>query len=559
MNWIQTFTDNFARSDTAYTTQGSQSNTTIGNGWNDIKGNYRILGGKLTNRDFDYTYVGYSLNAYQPSITAADQRITLTNAAGGASDYNGIYAALLRYDSTKNSFYGVGLTSATATVGYLRVYVIDNSLTAGKQTYLGSATISNFASSKVYTLDCQAVGMNPTVITGTVYESGTAVATVSFSDSTAAMQITSGKFAVTIDNSASASYPDAITGVTFYSGSSTAPLASQTGSTPTTITVGWAANPGATSYPLYGSQVAGFTPAAGNLLYSGAGLTYTHTTGTPPGSVWYYKLNSSDGTTTLAGSAIAATQKLQSVLIAPIGDSITANDGSQSGFLAALALIVPDRTFSIVLDDGSLTGEAGVPHSLAVAGTTSEAWRPDSTSYYYGTTNLFANALRWMAAAGGKCDVPIMLGTNDSKDSVATTPARYAANIAYIAASLVAAGHRPILHSPPYCVPYITPGGTTYSDFSDLSPGRTLAFGATLDALCNGTTIVRGDRKGWAYIAASPSLLQDGIHPGGQGNQAGSGQQLFQALHAYGYAAGAGYIVPMPAAIARKTRFRIGS
>jgi len=136
----------------------------------------------------------------------------------------------------------------------------------------------------------------------------------------------------------------------------------------------------------------------------------------------------------------------------------------------------------------------------------------------------------------GSTFVGIMLGTNDSKNSVATAPAQYKANIQTLIAGLKAVrGDIKIVLNKPL---WFTPDTGFGNDFSTASLARVAEYRTMLDQLADGTNIVVGSLTasneiqtcGWTGTSGKPnvansiltypptptagqSFLVDGLHP----------------------------------------------
>lgn len=120
----------------------------------------------------------------------------------------------------------------------------------------------------------------------------------------------------------------------------------------------------------------------------------------------------------------------------------------------------------------------------------------------------------------------IRLGINDA--SLGRSAAEYAANLAGIAAAMIAAGLVPVI------IHY--PTGIA----SPTVMAAMLAYLPLIDALDNGTTIRVGDRASFSWFASHPELTQDGTHPTVDGNE------ILSILTALGTARGLG---ALPAAV----------
>ncbi len=183
---------------------------------------------------------------------------------------------------------------------------------------------------------------------------------------------------------------------------------------------------------------------------------------------------------------LPARRKIAVVNIIDCGDSITfGSNGGTSSFAyllpPAISEIFPDL---VVNGDGTSTWDKGVP------GTTSTNWAN-------GTTGGFTLADVIAQATPGQINiVPTMLGTNDSKTGVQTTPALYASNMQAICNALIAGGCTPVLFPPPYAIP----GSNAEWDEIHSLPLLT-QYRDAIVSICNGTTIfLGGDRTFEAFV-----------------------------------------------------------
>lgn len=307
----------------------------------------------------------------------------------------------------------------------------------------------------------------------------------------------SGTKTISTTNSGSLTNPTSLS-VTASAASLTMGALSVSARTTSSITVSWSAATGGTgtkTYVLYRHTSAPFTPPGTGT--SVGSTTSTSLTDSSPGTGnVFYRVVVTDGASSTSTSVQSASQGalLTRVVLAPIvvgliGDSITNFMGTASAFISLLQAQEPTRTVSLGSNQG-------------VSGTTSTDWLPGG-SYLPGALSAFATA--------GVTHVSIMLGTNDSKPSVATSTGTYSSNIASIAAACVTAGYKVCLNAPLY----LTPGGS----WDEASNTKIIAYRDSLAALTNGTTIFMGDTQLFDAVAASPATyLSDGVHPNGTGN-----------------------------------------
>ncbi len=178
------------------------------------------------------------------------------------------------------------------------------------------------------------------------------------------------------------------------------------------------------------------------------------------------------------------------ITIGFIGDSITAGSGVPLHQNA-----VSDET----IDLG--TGYSAV--NAGINGTTTVDWRSDNGDGYLN------KALKLFQANHVQV-VSIMLGTNDSKGSVSTTPAKYETNMQNIVAGVLSAGIKHvILNYPPYLVPR--------APWSNNSQQLLQEYQSKLDLLIDGKAVIQGDKAAWSYFRVHPDQLKDGVHPTAEG------------------------------------------
>jgi len=174
-----------------------------------------------------------------------------------------------------------------------------------------------------------------------------------------------------------------------------------------------------------------------------------------------------------------------------IGDSITHADPNS-------------KTNSPVGREVTYLGGEYEAVNTAVSGATTGDWLPGG--------KYFSDAM----AQFEKEDVTvvsIMLGTNDSKDTLETSDIEYKLHLETIVNALLNSGSitRVILNYPPY----LYPEGTGL--WSKTSINRLKAYTTQIDSLVNGTTILQGDTSSFSYFRDHPEDLADGVHPNEQG------------------------------------------
>lgn len=172
-----------------------------------------------------------------------------------------------------------------------------------------------------------------------------------------------------------------------------------------------------------------------------------------------------------------------------IGDSITA------GFLATGPNAVETE-----ISDLALIPYVAQAINSGVSGTASGDWLSNGSNFSdamnIGSLSSFAS---------------IMLGTNDSKTSIATSQATYQSNLLNLITGLFASMpnlQKVVLNYPPYIVP---PGPSSAWDAT--SDTLLQSYQTAINNLVNGTTIVHGDTSAYTYFQAHQSQLQDGVHP----------------------------------------------
>ena len=194
-------------------------------------------------------------------------------------------------------------------------------------------------------------------------------------------------------------------------------------------------------------------------------------------------------------------------VIMTVGDSITAGTGTTGG---------NDLSTTLGVNYSTLTGRGCTIINQGVSGKTSADWATDAGSIR--TTAIAA------ANAKGAVIFSIMLGTNDSKESVKTSTSSYLANMQTLCAALFAGIptlkacvlHKPIYH------------GVSLTDFQGATLARLEDYNENLFSICNGsnaTGILPGDSSWFGYIAGNPTQLGDNIHPNNTGAPVGGKYQ----------------------------------
>jgi lysophospholipase L1-like esterase len=115
----------------------------------------------------------------------------------------------------------------------------------------------------------------------------------------------------------------------------------------------------------------------------------------------------------------------------------------------------------------------------------------------------------------GVAVVSIMLGTNDARMDVNTSPQDYHDKLLGIINSFLADGtgiQKVILNYSPYIQPSSSTAWGTGAD------AQLQAYQAQIDSLCNGSTILQGDQLAYRFFQQHPEQ-GDGVHPTPQGHQ----------------------------------------
>ena len=224
-------------------------------------------------------------------------------------------------------------------------------------------------------------------------------------------------------------------------------------------------------------------------------------------------------------------------LPSPLGSAgqVVGSDGAEAAWLTPLAqpgFVDPTRAdgdllyrkktantaLSVIHIGDSITSNFAIPATCAtdlsidgltltainkgVSGTSTSDWAP-------GSANDAAAVAVFTAGMG----VSIMLGTNDARVAVRNSAATYASQLFAIVAAWIGRGSAAVwLHFPPYAVP-----GSNSGDQDATANTLRVAYQAVIKRIVNGVTVLLGDTTAYAYFAANPSQLSDGIHPGTSG------------------------------------------
>lgn len=194
------------------------------------------------------------------------------------------------------------------------------------------------------------------------------------------------------------------------------------------------------------------------------------------GTEYFYRLTYTDSAAGTAHSlAVPVAPWGAPIVLGIIGDSKSTGTGGTDIYPQVASLWSKVRVSRTVT----------VGSNQAVSGSNSTDWALSGSHDGDAVTAFAANSVT---------HVVIDLGTNDG--NLAT----YLSNMAAIVAGWVGRGYKVILDAPSYTLQ----GDAQVAIFWGMQAG--------LDHLCNGTTILPGDRKAFNYIAANQSLLVDGVH-----------------------------------------------
>jgi lysophospholipase L1-like esterase len=212
------------------------------------------------------------------------------------------------------------------------------------------------------------------------------------------------------------------------------------------------------------------------------------------GGVFWSAPTANDPTTT-PGDMLYRKITDSALVIGFIGDSITATSAGGQTAPDVVAAALTGSGITVTVDNEGFTA------------TNTNHWLP-GVGYLEDAKTSFASS--------GVTLVHIMLGTNDSAVNIANDAATFGAQLGTIAADLVADGYTVVLSYPPYYVPYES-GGSSVS-FTNASLARLNTYWAVIDSLCNGVTIIQGDKLAYTTFEADHSLLDSGgIHPSATG------------------------------------------
>ena len=552
--WSEVMTDTFGRPDAS----------SIGNNWYDPAGVGRITNNTLTITT-PASGGGTDIRVSRPvSEASLYQRIEATFTMPVTSDglSHSVYVRGKSLVISGQEIYPVIMVSVRHG-GSLSVLLSYKGGAGMWPQYTGSAGFTSVAGHS-YTLAVQITNNFPSITTATLTDnsSSTQVANIAYSDSgryngsvsymTSDFQ-TAGVMGLAMEGSAGKSvtfskvvtYAWTETGA--FSAPSSSPIYKQHGRT--TYVASSYPGGGVPPYSIrwYRGTTGTFMPpltsdgsGAGTGIYLGNTFEQMDTTAPTNVSNWsidyravYFDSGANASTGVVGIVRNANSPSLQSYAIPFwIGDSITAGYGTSSGNSSkspatyAQTYLNADSDFA-----GAYTMPiAGAQNNIGISGKTSSDMVL-KLAYIVGQARFI-----------GATFAGIMLGTNDSKDSVATPSAQYKANIQVIVAALkaVRADMKIVLNKPIWFKP-----DTGYGiDFSTASLARLSLYHSVLDQLADGTSIVVGSLTaynevqtcGWTgatgvdnhanattnYPPApigGKSYLADGLHPYDGGSQ----------------------------------------
>lgn len=459
-------------------------------------GGYTITSGKVVRGG-----AGFFANAWllRPAV---ENQLNTKHSATFAYSSNGLLVVGVRYNDTTDQYYAVYIDMASN-------FAIAR-FSGATGTLISTTTAATYTAGHRYIATISAVdnGAGGTTLNATLADEttpGTLIKNISTTDSTANLQGAGrcllGFYTCPAGNgfthSTTYTYNAALSLATGPGMSLLSTNSNIVGAGKTKLSLVTAAATGGTgpyTYQWYRSTSNGFTPGAGNAISGATSLTLTDS-GLTAGTTYYYKVRATDAVAATADSpqSTLATSPSTAILAGFIGDSITyqLSGGSSPPTAAGTHLSKLSSLRTVVVTNAGLSG------------STTGSW-----------AGAYSAAVAAFAAA--ECDtIHIMLGTNDAKDSVATSAAAHKSNLQTIIAGIVAGCptvQRIVLsYSPGF------PAGVYSSDFSATALTRLASYQAQEDSLV-GTGIVKaGDKLAYSWFIANPSELQDGLHPGTTG------------------------------------------
>lgn len=175
-----------------------------------------------------------------------------------------------------------------------------------------------------------------------------------------------------------------------------------------------------------------------------------------------------------------------------IGDSITfGTNGNPVGIMGSNLTVLGYHVTQI---------------NKGVSGTTSTNWATSTNG-----VDLNGSVAAFVAAG---CNwVQVMLGTNDAKAAINTSPSVYLSNLSIIVNACTAAGLKVILTQPIWTIP------NSFSGLWGAGPNTVYQqYYAALSPIVNNVNIFYGDTLALDWFEVTPTHLQDGVHPTSVGN-----------------------------------------
>lgn len=411
--------------------------------------------------------------AWNP-IVGAGHTFTVTGTASAASFEVGVFSGVqtsadpfdVQQSATATGVTQAGVGSGTLTPSQ------NNSLVIGGQSF--SAAISAYAAQAGFATVAQ-VNFSGGSNYGSALEYLIQTTAAAIPNSTVIANWT-GSASVTVH---SAVFKPATGG----GGGLTAGAVSQASATNTTINMASGEATGGTgpyTYQWYRSTTSGFAIGAGTLVSGATALTLADTSGAQ-GIPYFYRMRSTDSLSATADSAqVAGVLKQAPKAIGYAGDSISAGFGLPAGQSP------PDRIIPLL---SKMYGDRAVTSTnAAVSGSKTSEW-------VSGSANLIAAKSAF--ASAGVTLVHVMLGANDAAATNLVPAVTYGANLSNMCADLTGAGYVVMLSYPTYIPPGANSNATTSA-----SVALAQQYMGQIDALINGSTILRGDVYAFNYFIA---------------------------------------------------------
>lgn len=201
-----------------------------------------------------------------------------------------------------------------------------------------------------------------------------------------------------------------------------------------------------------------------------------------------------------APAASAAPASAGVLKIGFLGDSITAGVGDNN--------VPADDAYNQALDGLAQNG-------YQVTGVNYGNNGASVASFYQQT----GGPLQAFEAAGDTV-VSVMLGTNDARVGVNTSPQAYHDDLLEIANSFLAPGtgiNKVIINYSPYIQQPHQAENTNPQAWDATADVKLQSYQTQINALVNGTTILQGDKYAYQFFQQSPEQ-GDGVHPNTQGH-----------------------------------------